>query len=100
MLLGGHPDVAVAPFAEVAQLLHLGMQVLHVVFHWQTRRVENAHVAAESEEDPRCFESEQAGVGSAACLSIECGEDNPARNRPRGEQSLTVRASFRIAPGP
>lgn len=58
MLLGGDPHVTVAPLAEVAQLLHLGMEVLHVVLHWQTHRVKNPHVAAESEEDPRCFERE------------------------------------------
>lgn len=55
MLLGTDPYMAVTPFAEVAQLLHLGMAVLDVVLLWQAGRVVDSHIAAESEENPGCF---------------------------------------------
>ena len=60
VLLGRHPDVTVAPFAEVAELLHLAVVVLLVVFDGQTVGIEDAHVAAQAEEDSTGFEGEEA----------------------------------------
>lgn len=58
MLLGRDPDMAVAPAAEVAKLLDFGVVVLDVVFHGEAGWVEDADVAAESEEDAGGFERE------------------------------------------
>lgn len=46
MLFGGHPEVAVAPLAEVAEFLHFGVCLLGVVFDGEGARVEDPHVAA------------------------------------------------------
>jgi hypothetical protein len=62
VLLRGDPDVAVAPLAQLAELLHLGVVVLLVVFDGEAGRVVHAHVAAEAEEDAAGFVSEESGV--------------------------------------
>ena len=52
--------MTITPFTKVPELLHFRVAVLHVVFHGETARVEDAHVAPEPEEDSTCFEGEQA----------------------------------------
>jgi len=46
VLLGADPYVAVTPLAEVAQLLHLGMAMLDVIFLWQAGWVVDSDIAA------------------------------------------------------
>jgi hypothetical protein len=46
VLLWAHPHVAVAPLAQLAQLLHFGMIVQHVILLWETGGVVHAYVAA------------------------------------------------------
>jgi hypothetical protein len=58
VLLGGDPDMAIAPAAEVAKLLDFGVVVLDVVFYGEAGWVEDADVAAESKEDAGGFEGE------------------------------------------
>lgn len=48
MLLGRDPNMAVAPAAEIAELLYLGVIVLDVVFNREAGRIEDADVAAKS----------------------------------------------------
>lgn len=48
MLLGRDPNMAVAPAAEIAELLYLGVIVLDVVFYRKAGRIEDADVAAKS----------------------------------------------------
>lgn len=72
MLLWRDPDVAIAPFAEFPQLLYLEMIVLDIVFDRQTLRVEDAHVAAQSEEDARALEGQKAGVRAGRRISLVC----------------------------
>ena len=48
MLLGGNPNMAIAPRAELTQFLHLGVVLSCVVFHRQVRRIEDTHVTAET----------------------------------------------------
>ena len=56
VLLWTYPDVAVAPLAEVTQLLDFWVGVVDVVFYGEGGGVVNADVAAEAEEDAACFE--------------------------------------------
>jgi hypothetical protein len=49
--------MTVAPAAEIAELLHFVVIVLHVVLHGEAGRVEYADVTAQSKEDARGFES-------------------------------------------
>lgn len=69
MLFGADPDVAVGPFAEVAELLDFGVRVLDVVFDGEAGRVVDADVAAEAEEDAGGFVGEELGVGSVLNVS-------------------------------
>ena len=55
MLLWADPDVAVTPFAEIAELLHLWVIVLLVVLDGEARRIVHAYVTAETEENARCL---------------------------------------------
>lgn len=48
--------MAVAPSAEISQFLDLGMIVLHIVFHRQTIRIVQSHIASKSEQDAADFE--------------------------------------------
>jgi hypothetical protein len=61
-LFGADPDVAVAPFAEVAEFLDFGVRVLDVVFDGEAGGVVDADVAAEAEEDSCGFVGEEFGV--------------------------------------
>lgn len=45
VLLGADPNMAVAPFAQLAQLLNLGMRMLHVVFLRQAGWVIHPNIA-------------------------------------------------------
>lgn len=56
MLLGTYPDVAVAPLAEVTQLLDFWVCVLDVVFYGEAGGIVHADVAAEALKDATCFE--------------------------------------------
>ena len=47
--------MAVAPFAQFPQFLHLGVGMLLVVLDGQTFGVENTDIAAEAEENSRGF---------------------------------------------
>ena len=55
VLLWTDPDVSIAPPAELAEFLHLGMRVLNIVLLGQASGIVHAHVAAEAKEDPRCL---------------------------------------------
>jgi hypothetical protein len=48
MLLGRDPDMAVAPAAEITELLYLAVIVLDVVFDGKAGRVEDADVTTKS----------------------------------------------------
>lgn len=67
MLLGAHPYVAVAPFAQLTQFLHFGVIVQDVVFLRKPGWVIYPDVAAETEEDACCFVGEEAGVRPGIC---------------------------------
>lgn len=51
MLLRGNPYVAIAPAAEITQLLHFLMRMLNIVLNRQAGRIEDTNIAAEAEED-------------------------------------------------
>lgn len=45
MLLGRDPNMTIAPFAQIAQLLHFGMIVLDIILDGQTTWVEDTDIA-------------------------------------------------------
>ena len=61
VLLGADPYVAIAPFAQLAKLLDLGVVVLRVVLDWKSRGVIHADVASKSEENARGFIGQKLG---------------------------------------
>ena len=50
MLLGRHPEVAIAPAAKIPQLLDFFMVVLVIVLHREAHGIVDANVAAEAEK--------------------------------------------------
>lgn len=58
VLLRRYPEVSVTPAAQVAELLDLGMCVLHIVFDRQSTRVVYAYVASKTPEDAGDLEGE------------------------------------------
>jgi hypothetical protein len=68
VLLRAHPDVAVAPLAEFAELAYFRVIVLLVILDGKTGGVVNAYVAAEPEENARGFVGEELGVRSLPLL--------------------------------
>ena len=61
VLLRADPYVAIAPFAQLAKLLDLGVVVLRVVLDWKSRGVIHADVASKSEENARGFIGQKLG---------------------------------------
>lgn len=61
VLLRRDPDVAVAPFAQVAEFLDFGMVVLDVVFDGEAAGVVDTDVAAEAPENSAGFVGCEAG---------------------------------------
>lgn len=51
--------MAIAPYAELTQLLHLRMVLLGVVLDRQVFRIENANVAAQAMQDPSALKCKQ-----------------------------------------
>ena len=74
--------MAVAPLAQRAQLLHLGVVVLHVVLDGQAGGIEDADVAAEAEENARALEGQQARVGASAHATEQHHHLHPVAARP------------------
>ena len=64
MLLRRDPDVAIAPAAEIPELLHFLVVVLDIIFNGEAGRVVDADIASEAEEDPGGFEGKEPRVGS------------------------------------
>jgi len=60
MLLCRDPYAAIAPAAEVSELLYFVMTVLDVIFHGQASRIEHTDITAKSEEDTRGFKCQQS----------------------------------------
>jgi len=69
VLLRRNPDVAVAPAAEISELLHFLVVVLDIIFDGETGRVVDADIAAEAEEDPGGLECQQARVRSVDTIT-------------------------------
>ena len=65
VLLGAHPDVTVAPFAELAKLPYFWVIMLLIVLYREARRIVYTYVAAQKEEDARSFVGEEFRVGPA-----------------------------------
>ncbi|GKT95232.1 hypothetical protein Ct61P_13082 [Colletotrichum tofieldiae] len=78
VLLRADPELPVAPPAQRAELLDLGVLVADVVFEGQADRVEDAHVTAQAVEDPGALEGEEVTVGAGAEAAVE-HEDPEAR---------------------
>ena len=62
VLFGRDPDVAVAPSAQISKLLNFFVVVSYIVFDRETDGIENADVAAQTEEDTGTFVSEEFGI--------------------------------------
>ena len=78
MLLRRHPYVPIAPPAQLTQLLHLRMLVLHVILDRQARRVVDAHVAAQPEQDAGLLVREQARVRALPQAAVQHQDLEPA----------------------
>lgn len=59
MLLRRHPEMAIAPPAQVAELLDLRMRLLHIVFHRQAGGIVDANIAAQTPKDAADLVGEQ-----------------------------------------
>ena len=44
VLFRRYPNMAITPFAQLTQLLHFRMLMLHIVLDRQTRRIKNTHI--------------------------------------------------------
>jgi hypothetical protein len=69
VLLRRDPDVAVAPAAEISELLHLLVVVLDIIFDGEASGVVDADIATEAEEDTGGFECEEARVRSVDTIT-------------------------------
>jgi hypothetical protein len=63
------PDMAVAPAAEISELLHFLVVVLHIIFDGEASGVVDADIATEVEEYPAGFECEEARVRSVDTIT-------------------------------
>jgi hypothetical protein len=54
--------VAIAPLAQLAQLLHLGVIVENVVLLRETCRIVHPNITTKTEEDACCFKGEESRV--------------------------------------
>lgn len=69
MLFGRYPEVPLAPNTQVPELLHFCMLCRYIVFDGQAGRVEYPDIAAEAEEDARCFVGKQSRIGPV-CIYV------------------------------
>lgn len=69
MTLGNRPDVALAPVAQLPELLNLGMQLDSRVAQRQAPRVKHPHVAAQALPE---LEAGAAGVKEGNARSDWC----------------------------
>ena len=61
--------MAVAPAAEISELLHFLVVVLHIIFDGEASGVVDADIATEVEEYPAGFECEEARVRSVDTIT-------------------------------
>lgn len=62
MLLRRNPNVAITPSAELSELLHLLVCMLHVILDREPIGIIYTNVATESKEDAGRFEGNEPGV--------------------------------------
>jgi hypothetical protein len=74
--------MAVTPPAQIAEFLNLGMCLLDIIFHGQTRGIVNANVAAQTPEDAADLESKQFGV-RAKDRQFDCSRSRTAGSTAR-----------------
>lgn len=62
MALRADPDLALRPLGEVAQFLNLGMANGRFIRKWQSRRIEDPHLASKTFEQPTDFKGKQTAI--------------------------------------
>jgi len=55
MLFWANPNMAIAPFAQLTELLNFGVSVLNIVFLREAGGVVDSNIAAETVEDSCSF---------------------------------------------
>lgn len=64
MLFGRYPDMAIAPFTQLTQLLHFGVLMLYIILDGQTRRIKDTHISTQTPKYTRALERQQARIRS------------------------------------
>jgi hypothetical protein len=90
VLLRRDPDVAVAPAAEISELLHFLVVVLDIIFDREAGWVVDADIATKAEEDPGGFECEEARVRSVDMITDVRLLSDFSSARQRSKTSLPI----------
>lgn len=56
--------MGITPVAQISQLLHFGVVVLHVVFDWQAGGIIDSDVASQAEQNASTFKGQQSRIGA------------------------------------